>query len=80
MENTEAVEQSNDADTELGDKAMVEGADNPAFEDSALEIDSIEKPPMTFVDFLPRILEEAFSNTDAPVYTEFRYSGVLWIV
>lgn len=66
------LEQSKSTDTDLGKTGGVEGTDNPAFANMAEELESNVAPPMTFVDFVPRILEEAISNADAPVYTDFR--------
>lgn len=62
----------NGMETGLADKPGVEGTDNPAFSQETQELESMEVPPMTFVDFMPRLLEEAASNADAPCYSDFR--------
>ena len=56
----------------LQDTAGVEGTDNPAY--TAQDEPPMEDipPPMTFVDFLPLLIEPAESNNDTPTYAEFR--------
>ena len=49
----------------------VEGKVNPGFEQEQEESE-MSLPPMTFVDFLPLLLEEAASVDDIPRYAEFR--------
>lgn len=60
------------APTGLDENASVQGAENPAFSETDEESEGSEVTPMTFVDFLPRILEEAGSSADAPLYTDFK--------
>ncbi|XP_045177715.1 uncharacterized protein LOC123537860 [Mercenaria mercenaria] len=57
--------------TDVQGPAGVEGTDNPAY--TAQDEPPLEDipPPMTFVDFLPLLIEPAGSNADAPVYAEF---------
>ncbi|XP_052788089.1 uncharacterized protein LOC128222938 [Mya arenaria] len=56
------------------ENVTVEGADNPAYTDTETTEQTESDftiPPMTFVDFMPRLIEEAASNVDSPIYSEF---------
>jgi hypothetical protein len=75
-ENNEKPEfepESNTGEAQASGTAGVEGTDNPAYtpQDDGPPIEDIP-PPMTFVDFLPLLLESAESNNDTPMYAEFR--------
>ena len=50
----------------------VEGKENPGFDHEEQLESELALPPMTFVDFLPLLIEEAVSNDDIPKYAEFR--------
>ena len=50
----------------------VEGKENPGFDHEEQLESELTLPPMTFVDFLPLLIEEAVSNDDIPKYAEFR--------
>lgn len=49
----------------------VEGMDNPAYSKTNEALEDNGPPPMTFVDFMPPLIEEASSKDDPPVYSEF---------
>lgn len=77
-ENTETEDaepaKTDDNDVEPSGPSVVEGTDNPAYnpeQESSLQDDL--PPPMTFVDFMPMLIEPGATNADAPVYAEFRY-------
>ncbi|XP_060595194.1 uncharacterized protein LOC132749465 [Ruditapes philippinarum] len=74
-ENNEKPEfepESNTGEAQASGTAGVEGTDNPAYtpQDDGPPVEDIP-PPMTFVDFLPLLLESAESNNDTPMYAEF---------
>lgn len=51
----------------------VQGLENPAFQGQEQDVveSELSLPPMTFVDFLPALLEKAVSADDTPRYAEF---------
>lgn len=62
-------------ETTEGLGSPVEGTSNPGFTQADEPLEEIP-PPMTFVDFLPLLIEPASSNADPPVYAEFRFGFI----
>ena len=73
-------QETEQATEEQPDKVPVEnnvqGLENPAFQGQEQDVveSELSLPPMTFVDFLPALLEKAVSADDTPRYAEFRYT------
>ena len=56
----------------LDTENTVEGVENQAYNHAEDTQEPTGPPPLTYVDFVPRLLETAASGADAPRYSEFR--------
>lgn len=57
--------------TDGQESTEIEGISNPAFSQADEGPKEDVPPPLTFVDFLPLLIEPASSNADPPLYAEF---------